>query len=212
MANEIVERESDGIDRRGFLKCMAWAGTGVVLTMQSGVLRSVALADAAASGEAASAGDFTFVQISDSHIGFNKAANTNVVGTLEEAVRKIGTMPAPDFLIHTGDVSHLSKPEEFDTVEQVLKAGRMPKAFYVPGEHDVLDETGRLFRERYGKEATGDGWYSFDHKGCHFVALVNVMNFSAGGMGTLGGEQLEWLEQDLKERSSSTPVVVFAHI
>lgn len=214
MNDEIVhDHNSDGVDRRGFLKCMAWAGTGVLLTMQGGVLKSFALGDLPKAGAGLPPGDFSFAQISDSHIGFNKAANADVVGTFSEAIRRIGeSRHAPDFLIHTGDISHLSKPEEFDAAEQVMKAGKMPRVFYVPGEHDVLTDEGKLYRERFAKDAKGNGWYSFDHKGCHFVGLVNVMNLRAGGMGSLGTDQLEWLENDLKGRSASTPVVVFAHI
>src|SRR6202521_4200099 len=121
MKDEILhDHNDDGIDRRGFLKCMAWDGTGVLLTMQGGILKSVALGDVLASGDAPPAGGFSFVQISDSHIGFSKPANTNVVGTFGEAVKRIAAMrAAPDFLIHTGDISHLSKPEEFDTADQV---------------------------------------------------------------------------------------------
>src|SRR5205823_536206 len=143
--------------------------------------------------------------ISDSHIGFSKEANKDVVGTFQEAVNRIGSVKvAPDFLIHTGDISHLSKPEEFETVDQILKGGHMPRVYYVPGEHDVLTDSGKTYRERFARGSKGDGWYSFDYKGCHFVALVNVMNQTAGGMGLLGGEQLEWLERDLKGRSTST--------
>lgn len=213
MNDEIIhDHNNDGIDRRGFLKCMAWAGTGVLLSMQGGVLKSFALGDVL-SGESVSASDFSFVQVSDSHIGFSKDANKDVIGTFQEAVRRIGAMgAAPDFLIHTGDISHLSKPEEFDAADQVLKDGRMPRVFYVPGEHDVLTDEGKLYRDRYGKGTKGNGWYSFDHKGCHFVGLVNVMNLKAGGMGSLGSEQLAWLKDDLSGKSASTPVVLFAHI
>jgi 3',5'-cyclic AMP phosphodiesterase CpdA len=211
MNDEIVRGQDDGIDRRGFLKCMAWAGTGVVLTMRGGILTSSALGDKLTSDRAA--GDFSFVQISDSHIGFSKPANTDVVGTLREAVNRIGGAPsAPDFLINTGDISHLSKPEEFDTALQVLKEGRMPRVFYVPGEHDVITDNGKMYRERFAKDAKGAGWYSFDHKGCHFIGLVNVVELDSGSLGKLGTEQLDWLKNDLKGRPSSTPIVVFAHI
>ncbi len=145
-------------------------------------------------------------------MGFNKPANQDVAGTLRAAVEKISALPAaPEFLLHTGDISHLSKPEEFDAVDQILRATGK-EVFYVPGEHDVLNDDGQQFRERYGKGSQGAGWRSFDKNGVHFIGLVNVMNLKAGGLGTLGAEQLEWLENDLKTRSKSTPIVVFAHI
>jgi 3',5'-cyclic AMP phosphodiesterase CpdA len=83
---------------------------------------------------------------------------------------------------------------------------------YVPGEHDIIDDEVKLYRERYGRGTRGAGWYSFDAGGVHFIGLVNVANLKAGGLGTLGPEQLAWLEDDLKGKSSSTPIVVFAHI
>ncbi|HLJ47264.1 MAG TPA: metallophosphoesterase [Bryobacteraceae bacterium] len=211
MADYIKENiEKDGIDRRGFLNCMAWAGTGVLYSLTGGVARSQMLGHGK---HANGAPDLNFVQISDSHIGFNKDANKDVVGTLKEAVDKINALhEAPAFLIHTGDISHLSKPEEFDTVDSILKTVKVGKAFYVPGEHDVLGDDGKGYLARYGKETQGNGWFSFDMKGVHFVGLVNVMNLKAGGLGSLGNDQLEWLEKDLKGRSSSTPIVVFAHV
>jgi len=158
-------------------------------------------------------GELSFAQISDSHMGFNKPANTDVVGTLKAAVGKINALKVqPEFLLHTGDISHLSKPEEFDAVDQILKGANPKDVFYVPGEHDVLNDDGKQFLERYGKGSKGAGWYSFEKKGVHFVGLVNVMNLKAGGLGTLGPEQLEWLEDDVKHLSKSTPIVVFAHI
>ena len=195
----------DNIDRRGFLKCMAWAGTGTVWTLSGGVPTSRLF------GADGAPGDFTFVQISDSHIGFNKPANTDVLGTLQAAVAKIDSLTVqPDFLIHTGDLTHLAKPEEFDAMEQVLKSGRVKQRFYVPGEHDTSVDDGKEYLARYGKQTRGSGWYSFDHKGVHFVALVNVIQLE--GMGKLGAAQLAWLEDDLRAKSSSTPIVVFAHI
>ena len=155
----------------------------------------------------------SFVQISDSHMGFNKPANPDVAGTLKTAVDKInGLATAPEFMLHTGDISHLSKPEEFDTVDQILKSASAKDVFYVPGEHDVLNDDGKQYLERYGKGTKGAGWYSFDKKGVHFIGLVNVLNLKAGGLGTLGHEQLEWMEDDVKHLKPSTPIVVFAHI
>jgi Icc protein len=159
------------------------------------------------------AGELSFVQISDSHMGFNKPANPDVAGTLKAAIDKInGLATAPEFMLHTGDVSHLSKPEEFDTVEQIIKGASAKDVFYVPGEHDVLNDDGQQYRERYGKGTKGAGWYSFDKKGVHFIGLVNVLNLKAGGLDTLGHEQLEWMEDDVAHLKSSTPIVVFAHI
>ena len=207
-----ANREHDGINRRGFLKCMAWAGTGLVWTLSGGIPLSGVFAGTPDHG-ASKKGDFTFVQISDSHIGFDKAANTDVTATLQVAIDKINALPnQPDFILHTGDLSHLSKPGEFDTLNQALKSARVKQAFYVPGEHDVALDNGRQFLDRYGKGTKGDGWQSFDHKGVHFVGLVNVLNLKAGGLGILGPDQLNWLEDDLRAQSSSTPIVVFAHV
>jgi 3',5'-cyclic-AMP phosphodiesterase len=208
----LYDHNHDGIDRRGFLRCMAWAGTGALCVLQGGVLKSYALSRMSDQAVSIAKGELSFVQISDSHMGFNKPANPDVAATLQVAVDKInGLSTPPEFLLHTGDISHLSKPEEFDTVDQILKSTRK-EIFFVPGEHDVLNDDGKQFLERYGKSAKGNGWYSFDKKGVHFVGLVNVMNLKAGGLGTLGHEQLEWLEDDVKHLKASTPIVVFAHI
>jgi Icc protein len=207
------DHNQDGVDRRGFLKCMAWAGTGALCVLSGGVLKSYSLSRLSDLPAGHAKGDFSFVQISDSHMGFNKAANPDVVGTLNTAVQKINALSvAPQFLLHTGDVSHLSKPEEFDAVDQILKSCVAKDVHYVPGEHDFIGDDGKQFLDRYGKNAKGSGWYSFDQKGVHFVGLVNVMNLKAGGLGSLGNEQLEWLEDDVKHLSKSTPIVVFAHI
>jgi 3',5'-cyclic AMP phosphodiesterase CpdA len=209
----LYDHNNDGIDRRGFLKCMAWAGTGAFCIMQGGVLKSYSLSQMSQMGGKAPAGELSFAQISDSHMGFNKAANPDVVGTMKAAIDKInGLSTKPEFLLHTGDISHLSKPEEFDTVDQILKSAVAKDVFFVPGEHDMLNDDGKQYLERYGKGSKGAGWYSFDKKGVHFIGLVNVLNLKAGGLGTLGPEQLEWMENDVKHLKSSTPVVVFAHI
>jgi 3',5'-cyclic AMP phosphodiesterase CpdA len=146
-------------------------------------------------------------------MGFNKPANPDVASTLKAAVDKINALSSPpQFMLHTGDISHLSKPEEFDNVEQILKSANPKNVFYVPGEHDVLNDEGAQYRQRFAKNSQGAGWYSFDKKGVHFIGLVNVMNLKAGGMGNLGAEQLAWIEKDVKHLSKSTPIVVFAHI
>lgn len=202
--------DHDGVDRRGFLKCMAWAGTGLFCVVKGGVLQSFSLGHHSDHGVS---GDLSFAQISDSHMGFNKPANTDVVGTLKTAVDRINQFPTePEFILHTGDITHLSRPEEFDTVDQILKSAKPKDVFYVPGEHDMLNDDGKEFRERYGKNSQGAGWYSFDKKGVHFVGLVNVVNLKAGGLGTLGPEQLDWLQRDVHHLKHSTPIVVFAHI
>ncbi len=178
------------------------------------MLKSYALDKVARDGADAAGAELSFVQISDSHIGFSKAANPDVTATLQAAIARVNALPTPPaFIIHTGDLTQLSKPGEFDTLDQVLKSLRTSQKFFVPGEHDVLDdETGKLYRERFGKGTLGAGWHSFDQKGVHFAGLVNVVDLKAGGLGLLGREQLEWLEKDLKRLSGSTPVVVFAHI
>src|SRR6266566_2350372 len=180
----------DGVDRRGFLKCMAWAGTGLVWTLSGGIPTSRLFG---ATGHEAHHGDngFSFVQVSDSHIGFNKGANPDVTGTFQAAI---------------------DKPGEFDTVDQVLRGAKVKQVFYVPGEHDFAVDNGEQFLQRYGKGTKGAGWQSFDHNGVHFIGLVNVANLKAGGMGSLGADQLEWVEDDVKGLSASTPIVVFAHI
>jgi hypothetical protein len=199
------------IDRRGALECMLWAGTGMLWTLAGGVAGSMPICDARAAD--AAAGGFTFLQMSDSHIGFNKPANSDALGTLREAVAGIKAMAAkPAFIIHTGDITHLSKDGEFDDAQQVMSETGLP-VFYVPGEHDVIDEgVGKSYLARYGKGSKGAGRYSFDQNGIHFIGLVNVLNLKAGGFGHLGEEQLKWLEGDVKGLSASTPVVVFAHV
>ncbi|HMI63268.1 MAG TPA: metallophosphoesterase [Puia sp.] len=218
--NEMNINSEDTIDRAGFIKCMAWAGTGVLWMMSGGIMKSFGMSQmidkttgGLKKGLILPKADFSFAQISDSHIGFNKAANPDVTGTLQAAIAKINAMPlAPSFVLHTGDLSHLSQAEEFDTLDQSLKSVKTEKIFYVPGEHDVLNDGGRQYLNRYGKGTKGQGWYSFDKGGVHFVGLVNVIDMAEGGLGSLGAEQIKWLEDDLKGYSNSTPIVVFAHI
>ena len=203
-------QEDQGVTRRKVLECMTWAGTGVLWTISGGVPLSLGILDEAMAQQQQG---FTFLQISDSHIGFEKPANPNAKGTLEEAIDRVKALPArPSFMIHTGDISHLSKASEFDDAERIISQARLD-VHYVPGEHDLVDpEAGKLYRERYGRGTKGAGWYSFDANGVHFIGLVNVVDLKAGGLGNLGYEQLEWLEDDVKGRSASQPIVVFAHI
>jgi 3',5'-cyclic AMP phosphodiesterase CpdA len=214
MADRIEQNHAgDGIDRRGFLRCMAWAGTGLVWTVSSGVLgcRPVG-AGQQGTEKTAPPAEFSFVQISDSHIGFRREPNTDVAATLQEAVNRINALPqAPAFVLHTGDLTHLARADEFDACQQILRGVR-GEVHYVPGEHDVFTDQGRLYMERYGRGAHGSGWRSFEHRGVHFVGLVNVMNLQGGHLGVLGREQLDWLRQDLARLTDSTPVVVFAHV
>ncbi len=201
----------DGIDRRGFLECMAWVGTGVLWTVSGGILSSRTLAHAATAQPPE--GDFSFVQISDTHIGFQAEPNKDVTATLQLAIDKINALQrAPEFVLHTGDLSHSQKPGAFDTLAENLKSLKARQVFYVPGEHDVFADGGKEYLNRYGKGTSGNGWQSFDFKGVHFLGLVNVLTFKESRLGSLGADQLDWLKQDLDALSGSTPVVVFAHV
>jgi hypothetical protein len=205
-AEGLMEKRTT-LDRRGMLECMAWAGTAMIWTVAAGIPRArmVGSAEAAGSG-------FTFVQISDSHLGFDKPANPHTTETLQQALDAVSALPVrPAFMIHTGDISHLSKPVQFDTCQQMMRATRLT-TYTVPGEHDILAEDGKSYLNRFGRGTKGDGWYSFDQSGVHFVGLVNVVNLQGNGLGNLGREQLEWLEADLAPLSASTPIVVMAHV
>ena len=209
--------EANQIKRRSFLKCMAWGGTGLVWAINGGVLSANELL----AGSKRKAAGFSFVQISDSHIGFNKDPNHDVTKTLQEAVDKINALEEqPAFVIHTGDITHLAEAAQFDTAAQILKGSKASQIYYVPGEHDVFTDDGKLYLERFGHGTQGQGWQSFDYNGVHFIGLINVLNLKQGsgtglggsGFGQLGQEQLAWLQKDVKALSTSTPIVVFAHI
>ena len=206
------EAKPGKLSRRHALECMVWAGTGVIWTLSGGIPKSLSLLDEAQAAEAA-ASNFTFLQISDSHIGFDKEAEVTAIDTLNEAIGRInGLAVKPNFMIHTGDITHLSKPDEFDDADQIIGSTKIV-THYVPGEHDMVDAgQGKAYMDRYGKDSWGQGWFSFDQNGVHFIGLVNVVNLKAGGLGNLGPEQLDWLQKDLANRPSSQPIVVFAHI
>jgi Icc protein len=202
----------DRIDRRGFLECMAWAATGLLWVSNGGVVSSRVIPSAEAAE--AAAGSFSFVQISDTHIGFKGQANGDPVATLQQVVDRVNALrPAPAFVLHTGDQTHGQKAGAFDTVAEILKGVKAERIFYVPGEHDVFLDGGKEYLDRYGRGTVGGrGWQSFDYKATHFVGLVNVLKYKGEGVGALGEEQIEWLEKDLAPLASSTAVVVFSHV
>jgi len=200
--------------RRHALKCMAYGGAGTLFVMAGGTFTPIDLAWAAEDkARMAKMGAPLFMQMSDSHIGFSKDANPDVNGTLSQAIGLVNAMPErPALVIHTGDITHLSKPAEFDLAQQLLGQLRVTELHTTPGEHDTADATVTEYFNRFGGASDNKGYYSFDHAGVHFVALINVLNFKDGGLGVLGPEQLAWVTADLKSRSSSTPIVVFAHM
>ena len=202
----------DRINRRGFLECVAWTGTAVIWTAAGGVLSSRLAAPASAAE--APTGAFSFVQISDTHVGFKGQANSDAAATLQQVIDRVNALqPRPAFVLHTGDQTHGQKAGAFDTVAELLKGVKTERVFYVPGEHDVFLDGGKEYLSRYGKGTVdGRGWQSFDYKGTHFVGLVNVLKYKGEGMGSLGQEQIEWLEKDVGGLSGSTPIVVFSHV
>ncbi|WP_020470460.1 metallophosphoesterase family protein [Zavarzinella formosa] len=203
---------ADGVDRRGMLKCMAWAGTGMVWGVSGGLATSSVFGQAPATKPT-----FTFVQISDSHLGFARDPNKDVAATLRQTVTRINAMPEPPaFVLHTGDITHLAKPGEFDAANEILKEAKTGGVLYVPGEHDFDGDGNAEYLKRYGRGTQGAGWRSFDYKGVRFIGLVNVASAKSGsgdgGLGVIGKDQLEWLEKDVAGLRDSTPVVVYAHV
>lgn len=198
--------------RRRAMKCLAWSGAAIVWTVTGGVPQALGMAAEKQTRQAAK-DKFTFVQVSDTHLGFRKDANPDVVGSLRRAIADVNALPtAPAFVVHTGDITHLSKPEEFDAADQLFREMKTERIYYVPGEHDVLDDELDGYLKRFGKETRGKPYYSFDSHGVHVIGLTNVLNFKPGSLAQLGDEQIEWLEKDLAGLSASTPIVVLAHV
>jgi 3',5'-cyclic AMP phosphodiesterase CpdA len=198
-----------GTSRRSFLRHSAWAGAAVAVVVSGGVV-TTKLIDGGGSPAPATQ-DFVFVQISDSHIGFTGAANSDVTATFTQAIDQVNAIPArPDFVIHTGDLTHFSTPAQFDQVKHMLAGLTTDQVFTIPGEHDSTDDAGQKYRQVFGAGSQGDGWFSFDHKGVHFISLVNTINLQA--LGHLGNDQLAFVKADVAKLSSSTPIVVFSHI
>ncbi|HEY3479754.1 MAG TPA: metallophosphoesterase [Streptomyces sp.] len=213
---ELPETEQ-GMTRRQLLRHAGWFGGAVVLTVAGGEVISHVAHDhdsASAASAASTAADpnaLRFVQVSDSHIGFTGPANTDVTGSFNEAVGQINSLGfRPDFVMHTGDLTHLSTPAQFDQVKQMLAAARTDRVFTVPGEHDSVGDSGRAYRQAFGRDTSGDGWYSFDTHGVHFLALVNTLSLEK--LGHLGVDQIAFVRKDLAAVRSDTPVVVFSHI
>jgi 3',5'-cyclic AMP phosphodiesterase CpdA len=173
------------MSRRQLLRHAGWFGSAVVLT--------------------------AFVQVSDSHIGFTGAANTDVTRSFTEALDQINSLGfRPDFVMHSGDLTHLSTPGQFDQVQQMLTGLRTERVFTVPGEHDSIGDVGRAYRQRFGAGTLGEGWYSFDTHGVHFIALVNTLSLEK--LGHLGTEQIDFVRKDVAGLAADTPIVVFSHI
>lgn len=213
-ADNLGNVAGDGIDRRGMLKCMAWVGTGLVWGVAGGVPTSRVFGQGVAPAVKPT---FSFVQISDSHLGFARDPNKDVAGTLKQTIARINALPErPAFVLHTGDLTHLAKPEEFDAVSELMKEVKGARVLYVPGEHDFDGDGNKEYLKRYGAGTKGTGWYSFDFGGVHFIGLINVASAKSGsgdgGLGVIGKEQLEWLEKDTAGLKDSVPVVVFAHV
>jgi hypothetical protein len=206
-------RNAPDASRRKALGCLAaWTGAAVVWTVVGGVPRALGATNAG-SMAGASKHALTFVQISDTHIGFHKDANPDVVGSLRRAIADIHALPqAPAFVVHTGDVSHLSKPEEFGQARDLLGELHVDRVHTVPGEHDAIDDGIAGYLKFFDHDGKGRAWYSFDQGGVHFIGLNNVLNFKVGRLAALGDEQLAWLKADLARVPHSTPVVVLAHI
>ena len=202
--------DPNGMSRRQLLRHTAWFGAAVGFAVAGGeVISHIAGAEAAEHTHAKPT--LRFAQVSDSHIGFTGAPNPDVAGTFGHAIDQINNLGyTPDFVIHTGDLTHLSSPEQFDQVKQMMTGLKTPHVFTVPGEHDSVDDGGQKYRQAFGAGSGGDGWYSFDISGVHVIALVNTLNLKK--LGHLGTDQLAFVEKDVARLSSDTPVIVFSHI
>jgi 3',5'-cyclic AMP phosphodiesterase CpdA len=205
-----TEHDPAGMSRRQLIRHSAWFGAAVVLTVAGGEVISHIAGSADAAQPTATPG-LRFAQISDSHIGFKGPANANVADTFNQAIGQINGLGfTPDFVIHTGDLTHLATPEQFDQVKQMMADLKTPHIFTVPGEHDSTDDAGQKYRQAFGAGTRGDGWYSFDIAGVHVIGLVNTLNMNK--LGHLGTDQLEFVEKDVAGLSSDTPIIVFSHI
>ncbi|QIS09499.1 metallophosphoesterase family protein [Nocardia arthritidis] len=206
--NDYDPRDPHAMTRRQLLRHSAWFGAAVGLSVIGGeVISQIAGAPPAVAARP----DLRFAQISDSHLGFDGPANTDVTATFSEAIGQINALGyTPDFVIHTGDLTHLATPEQFDQVKQMLMDTNTPHVFTVPGEHDSIDDAGQKYRAAFGAGTRGDGWYSFDIAGVHIIGLVNTLNMKL--LGHLGQDQLDFVQKDVAGLSSDTPIIVFSHV
>ena len=205
-----MSKDPNTMSRRQLIRHTAWFGAAVGLAVVGGEVISH-IAGAEAADRARARPTLRFAQVSDSHIGFTGAPNPDVAGTFGHAIDQVNSLGyTPDFVIHTGDLTHLSTPDQFDRVKQMLSGLRTPHVFTVPGEHDSVDDAGQKYRSVFGAGTRGDGWYSFDIAGVHVIALVNTLNLKK--LGHLGTDQLAFVEKDVAGLSSDTPIIVFSHI
>jgi 3',5'-cyclic AMP phosphodiesterase CpdA len=205
-----MTRGPHAMSRRQLIRHTAWFGAAVGFAVVGGEVVSH-VADATAAERAVGRPTLRFAQVSDSHIGFTGAPNPDVAGSFGHAIDQINNLGyTADFVIHTGDLTHLSTPGQFDQVKQMLGGLKTPHVFTVPGEHDSVDDAGQKYRNAFGAGSVGDGWYSFDIAGVHVIALVNTLNLHK--LGHLGVDQLEFVEKDVARLSSDTPVIVFSHV
>jgi 3',5'-cyclic AMP phosphodiesterase CpdA len=203
-------RDPHAMTRRQLIRHTAWFGAAVGLTVVGGEVISH-VAGTPVGSAAPARPTLRFAQISDSHIGFQGTANSNVVDTFDQAIRQVNSLGyTPDFVVHTGDLTHLATPEQFDQVKQMMTGLSTPHIFTVPGEHDSTDDGGQRYRDAFGTGSRGDGWYSFDVAGVHVIALVNTLNLKQ--LGHLGEDQLDFVKNDVASLSADTPIVVFSHI
>lgn len=203
-------RGEHGMSRRQLIRHSAWFGAAVVLTVAGGEVISHVAGDGTANASP-DAGQLRFVQVSDSHLGFKGTANPDVTATFATAVNQVNALGyEPDFVMHTGDITHLSTAAEFGQARDIMSDLRTPRVLTVPGEHDAINDGGRTYRKFFGAQTQGEGWYSFDIKGVHVISLVNTTSVDA--LGHLGPDQLEFVRRDIAGLSSETPVILFSHI
>jgi 3',5'-cyclic-AMP phosphodiesterase len=200
------------MQRRKFIEHVSWTGLGIAWAVGANGLFTACQVEEPTAQKSSTASPFSFVQISDTHIGFHKPANEHVTDTLQKTINAINALLAPPaFVVHTGDISHLSKPEEFDLAKQLLSQLKVP-LFTLPGEHDTIGDRGKAYEEAFPRKDVREGLQSWDQAGIHFVSLTNVLDFGTTGSGKLGQAQLDVLAKDLAGQKPDTPLVIFSHI